>query len=110
MIRRPPRSALFPYTTLFRSVGGTGRPKRLAELADRIAAAFGAAATGPPGHSGETSAGRRGGYRLNPDSPAEGVRAFARGGITGPSTRAVVLREIDHPAGEPLLRYTELFP
>src|SRR5256885_6228912 len=27
MIRRPPRSTLFPYTTLFRSVaGGTGQP------------------------------------------------------------------------------------
>src|SRR3712207_8321795 len=25
MIRRPPRSTLFPYTTLFRSVGGNGR-------------------------------------------------------------------------------------
>src|SRR3712207_7092057 len=25
MIRRPPRSTLFPYTTLFRSRGGTGR-------------------------------------------------------------------------------------
>src|SRR3712207_6991205 len=24
MIRRPPRSTLFPYTTLFRSVGATG--------------------------------------------------------------------------------------
>src|SRR3989454_10360491 len=24
MIRRPPRSTLFPYTTLFRSSGGTG--------------------------------------------------------------------------------------
>src|SRR5687767_15668380 len=30
MIRRPPRSTLFPYTTLFRSVGGIG----VAELAD----------------------------------------------------------------------------
>src|SRR5256885_12164299 len=29
MIRRPPRSTLFPYTTLFRSVrGGRGRPDR----------------------------------------------------------------------------------
>src|SRR3712207_6911138 len=32
MIRRPPRSTLFPYTTLFRSLllleGGTGRPPR----------------------------------------------------------------------------------
>src|SRR5258708_20540597 len=25
MIRRPPRSTLFPYTTLFRSIVGTGR-------------------------------------------------------------------------------------
>src|SRR2546429_5206728 len=25
MIRRPPRSTLFPYTTLFRSVSGSGR-------------------------------------------------------------------------------------
>src|SRR3712207_7394548 len=26
MIRRPPRSTLFPYTTLFRSVGGESHP------------------------------------------------------------------------------------
>src|SRR3712207_6866128 len=26
MIRRPPRSTLFPYTTLFRSLGSSGRP------------------------------------------------------------------------------------
>src|SRR3712207_9185117 len=28
MIRRPPRSTLFPYTTLFRSEGGKGEPSR----------------------------------------------------------------------------------
>src|SRR3712207_8312515 len=28
MIRRPPRSTLFPYTTLFRSLGAVGRPGR----------------------------------------------------------------------------------
>src|SRR3712207_7967940 len=27
MIRRPPRSTLFPYTTLFRSWGGSGRAR-----------------------------------------------------------------------------------
>src|SRR2546427_13310562 len=36
MIRRPPRSTLFPYTTLFRSVAGDDadelRPEDLAEL------------------------------------------------------------------------------
>src|SRR3712207_7025452 len=30
MIRRPPRSTLFPYTTLFRSTRRTGRPRTLA--------------------------------------------------------------------------------
>src|SRR5258706_13650484 len=29
MIRRPPRSTLFPYTTLFRSVGSLGQPRRV---------------------------------------------------------------------------------
>src|SRR2546426_6695159 len=35
MIRRPPRSTLFPYTTLFRSVGGraAARPGRLRRAA-----------------------------------------------------------------------------
>src|SRR5258707_9826141 len=28
MIRRPPRSTLFPYTTLFRSIGGVGEHGR----------------------------------------------------------------------------------
>src|SRR3712207_7227859 len=43
MIRRPPRSTLFPYTTLFRSVGGLGdalRPLVDAEVAaDAVAGA-----------------------------------------------------------------------
>src|SRR3712207_7833030 len=36
MIRRPPRSTLFPYTTLFRSEGGQGRRPDAGE--DRSAA------------------------------------------------------------------------
>src|SRR3712207_8728605 len=32
MIRRPPRSTLFPYTTLFRSVGGVGEDQHVAGL------------------------------------------------------------------------------
>src|SRR3712207_8418870 len=35
MIRRPPRSTLFPYTTLFRSIGGT----RMSEAATPAVAA-----------------------------------------------------------------------
>src|SRR5258708_25013220 len=34
MIRRPPRSTLFPYTTLFRSVVGLGLREALAEVVD----------------------------------------------------------------------------
>src|SRR5256885_4737715 len=40
MIRRPPRSTLFPYTTLFRSQSGnvvSSRMPRLAGIADEIA-------------------------------------------------------------------------
>src|SRR5260370_26844213 len=36
MIRRPPRSTLFPYTTLFRSVGRAGRPMQDLDRAIRI--------------------------------------------------------------------------
>src|SRR5258705_13048401 len=38
MIRRPPRSTLFPYTTLFRSVGGAGRRGQPAPAGDGDAA------------------------------------------------------------------------
>ena len=66
-----------------------GPPRRLAELAARIAEAFG-------------------GQRIHPESPAEVLRAFSRAGITLPSTRAWVLRGVDHPAVPLLLEYKEL--
>src|SRR5438034_5216557 len=56
MIRRPPRSTLFPYTTLFRSVACV-RPAR-----DRRARAHGtrrAQRRGSAGGAGRTAAGRR---------------------------------------------------
>ncbi|HET9141864.1 MAG TPA: bifunctional 3'-5' exonuclease/DNA polymerase [Actinophytocola sp.] len=65
------------------------RPARLADLAERITAAFG-------------------GAEVNPDAPASVVRAFRRAGIDVPSSRAWVLREVAHPAVEPLLQYKEL--
>src|SRR5260370_17850863 len=34
MIRRPPRSTLFPYTTLFRSVAHSGEPARIFNLSN----------------------------------------------------------------------------
>src|SRR3712207_7373300 len=37
MIRRPPRSTLFPYTTLFRSRAGAGQPEgRIAVVRQRL--------------------------------------------------------------------------
>ena len=71
-----------------RPAGGL-RPARLAGLAGRIAAAFG-------------------GRPVNPDSPAQVLRAFAADGVRVPSTRAQVLREVDHPAAALLLEYKEL--
>jgi DNA polymerase-1 len=45
---------------------------------------------------------------VNPDSPAQLVRALAAHGVRVPSTRVSVLREIDHPAIPLLLEYKEL--
>jgi DNA polymerase family A len=64
-------------------------PRVLQELAARIGAAFG-------------------GRPLNPDSPAQVLRAFAAAGTPLPSTRSHVLREVDHPAVPLLLAYKEL--
>src|SRR2546430_3274245 len=36
MIRRPPRSTLFPYTTLFRSLSGNGRRRARAAAAQGV--------------------------------------------------------------------------
>src|SRR5437899_11178269 len=47
MIRRPPRSTLFPYTTLFRSA--TNEPSRL------VAASIGVAMPADPSHHGYIS-------------------------------------------------------
>jgi DNA polymerase-1 len=65
------------------------RPARLVELLEQITAAFG-------------------GAEINPDAPASVVRAFRKAGVDIPSSRAWVLREVDHPAVAPLLQYKEL--
>jgi DNA polymerase-1 len=65
------------------------RPRKLAELAETVSAAFG-------------------GREINPDAPQSVVRAFKRAGIDIPSSRAWVLKQVDHPAIAPLLEYKEL--
>ncbi|HUY52027.1 MAG TPA: bifunctional 3'-5' exonuclease/DNA polymerase [Streptosporangiaceae bacterium] len=65
------------------------RPARLAALASQISAAFG-------------------GRPVNPDSPAQLLKAFATDGVRAESTRSGVLRGIDHPAVPLLLEYKEL--
>ncbi|MCE3550081.1 bifunctional 3'-5' exonuclease/DNA polymerase [Pseudonocardia sp. RS11V-5] len=67
---------------------GHGRPPRLAALAAEVEAAFG--------------------RPVNPDSPAELLRAFARAGFELPSTRSWVIKRVDHPAVAPLLAYKDL--
>jgi DNA polymerase-1 len=64
------------------------RPAKVADLAARISAALG--------------------RPVNPDSPAQVLRALAAGGVRVPSTRSGVLRGVDHPAAPLLLEYKEL--
>ncbi|MGW0043209.1 bifunctional 3'-5' exonuclease/DNA polymerase [Rhodococcus sp. NPDC003348] len=63
-------------------------PHRLRDLAGEVSAAFG--------------------RPVNPASQPEVVAAFARDGIELTSTRAWLLRDVDHPAVDPLLRYRDL--
>ncbi|WP_131763500.1 bifunctional 3'-5' exonuclease/DNA polymerase [Actinomadura fibrosa] len=72
-----------------RPTGGL-RPRVLQDLADRISAAFGGRA------------------HVNPDSPAQIIKAFAAAGLPVSSTRAHVLKRLDHPAVPLLLEYKEL--
>jgi DNA polymerase I-like protein with 3'-5' exonuclease and polymerase domains len=65
------------------------RPARLQKLADEIATKLHA-------------------QTINPDSAAELIKAFQREGITLETTRAWQLKQIDHPAVEPLLEYKSL--
>ena len=66
------------------------RPARLVELAAEISAELGAARP------------------VNPDSPAQLLRALAASGIRVKSTRSAELRRVDHPAIVLLLEYKEL--
>jgi DNA polymerase I len=71
-----------------RPAAGT-RPAKLTELAEQVRAAFG-------------------GRAVNPDSPADLMRAFGREGIELTSTRSDLLSQVDHPAVPVLHAYKEL--
>lgn len=64
------------------------RPARLVELAEEITARFG--------------------YPVNPDSAVDLRAAFQRAGFDIATTRAWVVKEIDHPAVPAVLQYKEL--
>ena len=64
------------------------RPIRMAELAEQITEAFG--------------------FTVNPDSAVDLRAAFQRVGFDIDTTRAWVIRELDHPAVEPVLAYKDL--
>jgi DNA polymerase I-like protein with 3'-5' exonuclease and polymerase domains len=66
------------------------QPARLTELAEQITAALGAVRP------------------VNPDSPAQLLRALSASGIRVSSTRTSALRTVDHPVIPLLLRYKEL--
>ncbi len=72
------------------AAGSQLRPARLAELAADISRALGAVRP------------------VNPDSPAQLLRALAASGIRVRSTRSAELRQVDHPVISLLLQYKEL--
>ncbi|MGH3242113.1 MAG: bifunctional 3'-5' exonuclease/DNA polymerase, partial [Spirillospora sp.] len=90
-----------------RPVGGL-RPRKLQDLADRINAAFGPPSSSPhpPPSNRRAPLGPR--VHVNPDSPAQILKAFASAGLPVASTRAHVLKRLDHPAVPLLLEYKEL--
>src|SRR3712207_7380658 len=55
MIRRPPRSTLFPYTTLFRSAGRSASRVGFSPFASRAARTY--RSTSPRGHDASFTAG-----------------------------------------------------
>src|SRR2546426_4816200 len=63
MIRRPPRSTLFPYTTLFRSVVSRSRFSR--DVRSRAGDPFGVPGGGTVGPDGAVGEGDRKSTRLN---------------------------------------------
>ncbi len=67
---------------------GTARPPVLGRLTDEFQRAIG--------------------QQVNPDSHPQVLAAFARAGVSLPSIRSVVLREVKHPAAAILQRYKEL--
>src|SRR2546427_11216272 len=111
MIRRPPRSTLFPYTTLFRS--GLG-PRLLRALEGELEVAAAQtlrkvrshdrAALGrdrlllPPGEQGQPRLGR-GAQQQNPRPPAPGLRIPGRG-IPQTQDRGRVPSSIDSEGGK----------
>src|SRR3989454_9960601 len=103
MIRRPPRSTLFPYTTLFRSrrrrtVSTNQIRRRLAPRgpADILCEGSG---EGDPKHGGILRVvGRRINY-LGGNWRAGGVRGYLRGGKGGPADPAPGGGESHRPPG-----------
>src|SRR3712207_7702047 len=78
MIRRPPRSTLFPYTTLFRS-GGCGGPQ--AEALDAVEDLVGGLGPDEGARVGV------GGLDVAPDRPFQGVGAAEDAASDRKSTR-----------------------
>src|SRR3712207_8171511 len=76
MMRRPPRSTLFPYTTLFRSDGGAAAAVvvdgagAVGELADVLAGGAGGA-VGEPGREAGADAGAEAGGDAGAELPAD---------------------------------------
>src|SRR3989338_6396643 len=115
MIRRPPRSTLFPYTTLFRSreeavaLLGPPRPGTQVDLVDRDRAPGGVtpSASGHPGAVAprvavERDDDRRGARRLELEGERVGVGLEGAGRAAGPDDLVLVARALADAGHEEL--------
>ncbi|WP_026373367.1 bifunctional 3'-5' exonuclease/DNA polymerase [Agrococcus lahaulensis] len=92
-------------------LGREGLPFDAARHDALLAAALGERSAGRPARMEQLAAAVRealGDPALNPDSPQDVLRALRRAGLDAASTARWELRELDHPAIEPLLTYKRL--
>src|SRR5690348_17691217 len=93
MIRRPPRSTLFPYTTLFRSRAHPGARARTQRHSHRV---------GPPARFRPAGVGRdRKSTRLNSSHPSSSYAVFClkKKTIRKSTAPSVVFRDIGDVSG-----------
>src|SRR2546425_2501075 len=95
MIRRPPRSTLFPYTTLFRSLAGLGLGARARDIAEQPLEL----------RAGEIGVHHQAGFALDHCRQPAGLQLVAPGGGAAILPHDGVMRSEEHTSELQSLAY-----